>query len=82
MEKYRIVSKNPSDRNRTSWHIERKKFWGWRTIMIKENNTRKPLTFNSMADAEYYMYCFYFKNGEVYQPNLNEFWYEPFTYYL
>ena len=81
MEKYRIVSVNPSDVTKITWHIQRKKFWGWRKIYVIENNRSKELTFGSLGEAEHYIYKHYFGAGEVYQPTPNEFWYERYTYY-
>jgi hypothetical protein len=80
MEKYRIVSENPSDVTKTTWHIQRKKFWGWRKIHVFENNNSKELSFGSLGEAEHYMYKNYFRDGDVYQPTLNEYWYERYTY--
>jgi len=80
MEKYRLISKNPSDVTKIEWYIQRKKFWGWRKIHVIENNRSKELTFGSMGEAEYYMYKHYFKDGWVHQPTLNEYWYERNTY--
>ena len=81
MEKYRIISKNPSDVTKTEWFIQRKKFWGWRTIEVKENNWSTELSFGSLGEAEFYMYKHYFRDGSVYQPTSNEYWYERNTYY-
>ena len=80
MEKYRIVSENPSDVTKTTWHIQRKKFWGWRTIEVKENNWSTELSFGSVGEAEFYMYKHYFRDGWVHQPTSNEYWYERNTY--
>ena len=80
MEKYRLISKNPSDVTKIEWYIQRKKFWGWRKIHVIENNRSKELTFGSMGEAEYYMYKHYFKDGWVHQTTLNEYWYERNTY--
>ena len=81
MEKYRIISKNPSDVTKTEWFIQRKKFWGWRTIEVKENNRSTELSFGSLGEAEFYMYKHYFRDGWVHQPTANEYWYERNTYY-
>ena len=81
MEKYRLVSKNPSDVSKIEWFIQRKKFWGWRTIEVIENNRSTELTFGSLGEAEFHIYKNYFKDGWVYQPTPNEYWYERKTYY-
>lgn len=80
MEKYRLISKNPSDVTKTTWYIQRKKFWGWRIIHVNENKQSKELSFGSLGEAEYYMYKNYFRDGEVYQPTLNEYWFNRYTY--
>lgn len=80
MEKYRLISENPSDVTKIEWYIQRKKFWGWRKIHIIENNRSEPLTFGSLGEAEHYMYKHYFRDGWVYQPTLNQYWFERNTY--
>ena len=42
MEKYRLISENPSDVTKIKWYIQRKKFWGWRNIESK-NHTKKEV---------------------------------------
>jgi hypothetical protein len=80
MEKYKLISENPSDVTKIKWYIQRKKFWGWRKIHIIENNRSEPLTFGSLGEAEHYMYKHYFREGWVYQPTLNQYWFERNTY--
>ena len=80
MEKYRLISENPSDVTKIEWFIQRKKFWGWRKIHVIENNRSKELTFGSLGEAEHYMYKHYFRDGWVYQPTLNQYWFERNTY--
>jgi hypothetical protein len=80
MEKYRIISKDPSDLTQIKFYIQRKRFWGWRIIEVIENNKSVRLTFGSLGEAEIYIYKNYFGAGEVYQPRPNEYWYERYTY--
>ena len=80
MEKYKLISENPSDVTKIEWFIQRKKFWGWRKIHVIENNRSKELTFGSLGEAEHYMYKHYFRDGWVYQPTLNQYWFERNTY--
>ncbi len=47
---------------------------------VIENNRSNELTFGSLGEAEHYMYKNYFRDGRVYQPTLNEYWYERNSY--
>jgi hypothetical protein len=82
MEKYRIVSLGDCDLKKQTYFIQKKGFWGWRMIHIKENNESKRLSFNSFVEAEFHIlknYCRH--NGEIYQPYPNEFHYEATSYF-
>lgn len=83
METYRITSIIPNcELSRISFRIERKTFFGWKEIEIKENSCSKELSFGSYVEAEHYIYKNYFGHGEVYQPYPNVYQYTPYTYYV
>lgn len=80
---YRITSKTPdSNLSKISYRVERKTFFGWKEIKVKENGSSKELSFGSYGEAEYYIFNNYFGHGEVYQPYPNVYQYKPYTYYI
>lgn len=82
MEKYRIISLGDSNLTKETYHIQKKKFWGWRMIHIKENKEDNRLSFNSYGEAEFHIIKKYCRGeGEIYQPCPNEYHYLEYTYY-
>lgn len=83
MPKYRITNINSHDLKGAIFSIERKGLFKWKGIRIRENGDTKRLTFNSYVEAEHYLISNYCKNqGEIYQPNPNEYHYEAYSYYV
>ena len=83
MEKYRIVSLGDDSLKKQTYHIQKKGFWGWRMIHIKENKSSTRLSFNSYGEAEFHLlrkYCL--SHGEISQPYPNEYHYRAFSYYM
>jgi hypothetical protein len=80
---YRIVSIIPnSDLSKISYRIERKTFFGWKEIKIKEDSSSRELSFGSLVEAEHYVLNNYLGHGVVYQPYPNVYQFKPYTYYV
>lgn len=85
MEKYRITSETTnqtSNGNKTTFYIERKRWYGWRKIKIKEDVKKTTLTFNAYEEAEKHMIDNYFGHGWFYKPYTNEYHYQDYTYWV
>lgn len=81
MYKYRITSIINSDNWKdVSYHIQRKKWYGWRNIVIKENENSSRLTFKSFDEAMFYCIKHYCKFGEIFQPYPNVIEYRPYSF--
>lgn len=80
-QKYRIVSKLNYQLISPTFFIQRKFFFFWLTIQIKENRESKDLDFVNYEEAENYMRQHYFKaDGIVFKPIINEYHYSEFDY--
>ncbi len=81
MTKYRITHESKHDFTDMWFYIERKTWFGWRTVKAGENGNYYALAFSSYVEAERHMKNKYFRDGIIYQPRPNEYHYTKNTFY-
>lgn len=82
-QKYRITSELNCKLLSPTFFIQRKRFFVWKNIQIKENGHSKDVTFENYEEAENYMRHHYFQfDGNVFKPRANEYHYTQFSYYV
>ena len=79
MIKYRITATMDNTFKQRKYHIERKGWFKWNVITRIENKETIILSFDSLDEAQMYLFDTYFKyKGAVYEPKPNEFHYKKY----
>jgi len=80
-QKYRIIKEVNNKLISPTFFIQRKGWFFWKSLTIKENGDSTTLQFKSFEDAEIYMRDSYFTSeGIVFKPCENEYHYTKYEY--
>lgn len=82
MRKYRIIQKIRIENRKKEvyFYIERKKLWGWREIVNKEDIREKSLHFNDYSIAENYLTENYLSGWGYTLIDNNIYKFHPYSY--